>query len=142
MKKTQTKDTTVKIILTLLLLFFGESLFSYGWYWPVVLSLGFVSKRAYWYGFVFGILVSGVTRTPLGLASLLIVTSLFLFGRLRERVRSNVWLISLAAVLFNLVSDKLMGLSWSVFEGVVIFLTTLLFFRLDFFNDDLHLSNR
>lgn len=142
MKKTQTKDTTGKIILSLFLLFLGEGLFSYGWYWPMIMSLGLASKRAYWYGFFFGILVSGVTRTSLGLASLLIVIALFLFGRLREKVRANVWLIGLVAILFNLVADKLLGLSWTVFEGATGFLLTLLLFRLDFFNDDLRLSNR
>lgn len=86
------------------------------------MSLGLVSKRGYWYGFIFGILMSAVTRSPLGLASLLIVLGLFLFGRLRERVRANVWLIGLMAVMFNLVADKLMGLSWSVFEGGAVFL--------------------
>ncbi len=142
MKKTQTKDTIAKIILSLVLLFLGEGLFGFGLYWPVIMSVGLVSKRGYWYGFVLGILVSGVTRSSLGLASLLIVSSLFLFGRLRERVRENVGLIGLVAVGFNLAADKTMGLSWSVFEGAAVFLTTLLFFRLDFFDDDLHLSNR
>lgn len=122
MKRTQTKDTTAKIILSLALLFLGEGLFSFGLYWPVIMSLGLVSKRGYWYGFVFGILVSAVTRSPLGLASLLIVMALFIFGRLRERVRANVWLIGLMAVLFNLVADKAMGLSWSLFEGGAVFL--------------------
>lgn len=122
MKKTQTKDTTAKIILSLGLLFLGEGLFSFGLYWPVIMSLGLVSKRGYWYGFVFGILVSAVTHSPLGLASLLIVMALFLFGRLRERVRANVWLIGLMAVLFNLVADKVMGLSWSLLEGGAVFL--------------------
>ncbi|MBI2325827.1 hypothetical protein HYU91_00350 [Candidatus Collierbacteria bacterium] len=142
MKKTQTKDTIAKMILSLVMLFLGEGLFSFGLYWPVIMSLGLVSKRGYWYGFVFGILVSAVTRSILGLASLLIVSSLFLFGRLRERVRENVGLIGLVAVGFNLIADKVMGLSWSVFEGVAVFLLALIFFRLDFFNDDLHLSNR
>jgi len=142
MEKTQTKDTTAKIILSLVLLFLGEGLFSFGLYWPVIMSLGLASKKGYWYGFIFGVLVSAVTRSTLGLASLLIVVALFLFGRLRERVRENVGLIGLAAVVFNLVADKAMGLSWSVFEGGVVFLLILLLFRLDFFNDDLHLSNR
>lgn len=122
MKKTLTKDTTAKIILSLVLLFLGEGLFSFGLYWPVILSLGLVSKRGYWYGFIFGILVSAVTRSTLGFASLLLVMGMFLFGRLRERIRANVWLTSLVAVLFNLVADKLMGLSWTVFEGGAVFL--------------------
>lgn len=83
-----------------------------------------------------------MTRSLLGLASLLIVSGLFLFGRLRERVRENVVLIGLTAVVFNLVADKAMGLSWSVLEGGAIFLVTFLLFRLDFFDDDLHLSNQ
>lgn len=142
MKKTQTKDTIAKMILSLVLLFLGEGLFSFGLYWPVIMSLGLASKRGYWYGFVFGILASAVTRTPLGLASLLIVVDLFLFGRLREQVRENVGLVGLVAVVFSLVADKAMGLSWSVLEGGVVFLVTFLLFRLDFFSDDLHLSNR
>lgn len=142
MKKTQTKDTIAKMILSLVLLFLGEGLFSFGLYWPVIMSLGLVSKRGYWYGFIFGILASAVTRTPLGLASLLIVMGLFLFGRLRERFRDNVGLVGLVVVVFGLVTDKVMGLSWSVLEGGAVFLVTLLLFRLDFFSDDLHLSNR
>ncbi len=142
MKKTQTKDTTGKIILSLVLLFLGEGLLSYGLYWPAILSLGFNSKKAYWFAFLFGILVSAVTKTTLGLASLLIVVALFLFGRFREQVRSNIWLVGLMGVGLNFVSDKILGLSWTVFEGVAVFLLTVFLSRLDFFNDDLHLSNR
>ncbi len=142
MKKTQTKDTTGKIILSLLLLFLGEGLFSFNLYWPVLFSLVYISKKTYWYGFFFGILVSVVSLTPLGLMSLLIVAGLFIFGRIREQVRSNFLLIALAAVIFNLVSDKLSGLSWSVSEGLANFVLTWLLFKLDFFNDDLHLANR
>jgi len=83
-----------------------------------------------------------VTKTTLGLASLLIVVALFLFGRFREQVRSNIWLVGLMGVGLNFVSDKILGLSWTVFEGVAVFLLTVFLSRLDFFNDDLHLSNR
>lgn len=117
-------------------------MFNYGWYWPVILSLGFTSKKSYWFGFFIGILVSAVTKTNLGLASLLIVAALFIFDRLREQMRSNTWLVGLAAVIFGLVADKLMGTNWSFFEGVTVFLLSRLLYRLDFFNDDLHLSSR
>ena len=142
MKKTQTKDTTGKIVLSLALLFLGEGLFSFGLYWPVILSLGFSLKKGYWYGLVFGLLVSAVTRTDLGLASALIVVALFLFSRLREQVGSNRWLVGFVAIGANLAADKIMGLSWGIVEGVSVLLLALLLFKLDFFNDDLHLSNR
>lgn len=140
MKKTQTKDTTGKIILSLLLLFLGEGLFSFNLYWPVLFSLVFISKKTYWYSFFFGALVSIVTSTSLGLMSLLIVIGLFVFGRIRERVRSNFLLIALVVVLFNFAGDKLAGLNWSFSEGLANFGLTYLLFKLDFFNDDLRLA--
>lgn len=140
MKKTQTKDTTGKIILSLFLLFLGEGLFSFNLYWPVLFSLVFISKKTYWYGFFFGVLVSIVTGTELGLMSLLIVAGLFIFGRVREKVRSNFLLIALAAVLFSFAGDALPELNWSLSEGLANFVLTWFLFRLDFFNDDLHLA--
>ena len=51
-------------------------------------------------------------------------------------------MICLVMMVFNFGADKLMGLSWSWIEAVMVFATTILLSKLDFFNDDLHLSSR
>jgi len=141
MKKSQSKDTTEKIILSLVLLFLGEGLFGFGLYWPVLLSLGLSSKNSYWYGLVFGVLVSAVTKTSLGWASLIIVLALFIFDRVREKIRANIILVFIIVCVLNLVTDKILGQSWGIFELLANGLVTMILFRLEFFNDDLHLSN-
>ncbi|OGD72447.1 hypothetical protein A3A84_02600 [Candidatus Collierbacteria bacterium RIFCSPLOWO2_01_FULL_50_23] len=128
--------------MSLVLLFLGEGLFNFGLYWPVLFSLTFISKKAYWYGFLFGVLVSVVTATPLGVMSLTIVAGLFIFERVVERVGGSFLLVTVSAIVFNLISDKLAGANWSIGEGLTNLVLTWLLFKMDFFNDDLHLASR
>src|SRR3989339_621336 len=102
MRKTQTKNTTGKIVLSFILLFLGEGLFAMSLFWPVLFSLVVGSpKKTYWLGFLLGLIFSVMTGTALGLASLVIVAGLFIFERWRGVLGNNVWLTGLAAVAFG-----------------------------------------
>ena len=142
MKKTQSKDTIGKIILSILLLFLGEGLFGYSLYWAVLLSLTMKLKNRYWFGLLFGILVSSVTKTELGVASLAVVLVIFIFDRIRNQIGANLFMVIAFVSLINFLTDLAMGLRFGWVELVASGLTTSLFYKLDFFNDDLHLSNR
>ena len=142
MRKTHYKDTIGKIIISLVLLFVGEGLFNFGLYWPILLSLVLVTRRTYFYALVFGLLLSSVTSTDLGLASLLLVVGLFIFERLRVGLGNNMWLTGLLVFGYSFLTDLILGLSWGVVEGVVNLSLFLLLWRLDFFGDEIHLQGR
>ena len=141
MRKTQTKDTIGKIVLSLALLLIGEGFFGFGLFWPVLFSLVLTTKKTYWLGFFIGLILSVMTGTALGLASLVIVSGLFIFERWRWGVlRDNVWLSGLAAVVFGFIVDRILGLSWGVAEGLINFGLTWLLWKLDYFADGVHLT--
>lgn len=140
MRKSQTKNTTGKIILSVVFLFLGEGLFSLGLYWPFLLSLFISSGGRYGFAFLFGVLVSLVTATSLGLASLILVVGLFVFSRLRVVTPNNFWLAAGGAVVLGLVTDKVLSLSWSVYEAFANLALVFLLSRLGYFDDDLRLS--
>ncbi len=142
MKKTHFKDTIGKMILCLVLLFVGESLFSFGLYWPVILGLVLVTRRAYFFALFFGLIVSSVTATSLGLASLFLVVGLFIFERLGIWLGNNMWLTGLLVVGFSFLTDLVLGLSWGVTEGAANLILLLLLWKLDFFGDEIHLNGR
>lgn len=142
MKKTQSKDTIGKIILSILLLFLGEGLFGFSLYWAVLLSLTMKSKNRYWFGVIFGILVSSVTKTGLGIASLMIVLTVFIFDRIRNQIGVSPLMVIVFVGGVNLLADWVMGLRFGWLELTAGGLVTALVYKLDFFNDDLHLSNR
>ena len=139
MKKTQTKNTTGLMLLSLALLFFGEGVFSAGLYWPVLFSLSYISSNIYWFAFLFGILVSLVTVTPFGLASLVLIGGLFLFGRIQLAVGNNFLFLVLIGSIFGFVTDIVLSLSWSFFEAVGSALVIFTLWRLNFFDNDLAL---
>lgn len=118
MVKPQTKNIIGRILFSLLFLFLGEGLFGVGVYWPFILSLITNGQMFFLYGFVFGIVVSVVTGSELGKASLLIVIGLFIYDRLRNKLSSSLWLIGLLAMFLSLVTDSVLGLSWSFWEGL------------------------
>ena len=142
MRKAQTKNITGKIILSFTLLLLGEGLLAMGLFWPVLFSLVLTTKKTYWLGFLLGLIFSVMTGTALGLASLVIVGSLFIFQRWRGWLRYNVWLTGLAVVVAGLVSDRILGLAWGGVEGLANFGLTWLLWKLDYFADEVHLTNR
>ncbi|MFZ2201779.1 MAG: hypothetical protein WAV56_00085 [Microgenomates group bacterium] len=142
MRKTQTKNSIGKVVLSLGLLLLGEGLFGFGLFWPVMFSLVLVSKRTYWLGFFLGVILAVMTGTALGLASLVIICGLFVFERWRGVLRDNIWLTGLAAVLLGLVSDRILGLSWGWVEGLANFGLTWFLWRLDYFAEEVHLTSR
>lgn len=113
-----------------------------GLFWPVLFSLVLTTKKTYWLGFLLGLILSVMTGTALGLASLIIVCGLFIFQRWRGVLRDNVWLSGLAAVALGLIADRILGLSWSVAEGLTNFGLTWLLWKLDYFADEVHLTSR
>ncbi len=140
MKNAQTKNTIAKHGLCLILFLFGESLLSWGLYWPVLISLLIESRSAYYLGFGVGLLLSLMTGTRLGLASGLIVVALLIFEIGMGKLRANVWLTGSAAVLFDLATDHILGLSWSFGEGTAVLALTWVFWKLGYFADEVHLS--
>jgi|CXWL01.1.fsa_nt_gi hypothetical protein len=142
MKKTHFKDTIGKIVLSLLLLFLGEGLFNYGLYWPVLFSLVIITRKTYYFTFIFGILVSSLTSSSLGLASLTLVAGLFVFERLWSSLGGRLWLVVLVAFGLSFLTDRILGLSWIVFEGMVNIALVVLLWKLEFFSDEIHLSHR
>src|SRR3989344_1052769 len=126
MRKTQTKNSTGKIVLSFILLFLGEGLFAMSLFWPVLFSLLGLTKKTYWLGFLLGLILSLMTGTALGLASLVIVVCLFIFERRRVFLGHNVWLTGLAAVAVGFIAYKNLGLSWGIVEGMTNFGLTLL----------------
>lgn len=142
MRKTQTKNSIGKIILSFILLLLGEGLLGMSLFWPVLFSLVLLTKKTYWLGFLLGLILSVMTGTALGLASLIIVGGLFIFQRWRGVLRDNVWLSGLAAAALGLIADRILGLSWSVLEGLVNFGLTWLLWKLDYFADEVHLTSR
>lgn len=142
MKKTHFKDTIGKIVLSLLLLFLGETIFNYGLYWPLLFSLVMITRRTYYFAFLLGTLVSSLTSSSLGLASLTLVAGLFIFERLWRGLGGRMWLTGLVVFGFSFLTDRILGLSWSVFEGVVNVALVVLLWKLEFFSDEIHLSHR
>lgn len=139
MRKTQTKNTTQRIVLSLIFLVLGETIFSAGLYWPVLFSLFFVKGSPYWYGLVFGILISLLTSTPLGLASVIIVVGMFVFSLIKTVAASNVLMLSLSAVVFGLLTDLFLSLSWGWLELTGSVILVWILWRLNYFDDDLAL---
>lgn len=142
MRKTQSKDTIGKVILCSLLLLLGEGLFGLSLFWPVILVLVVTTRRTYFFGLLLGLALSVMTGTTLGLASLLIVGGLFVFERWRGALRDNVWLTGLVAVLFAGSVDLILGLSWSLLDGLLNFGLTYLIWKLGYFADEVHLTGR
>lgn len=140
MRKTHFKDTIGKVGLCFGLLLLGEGLFGFGLFWPVLLALIVATRQTYYWGFLLGLLLSVMSATPLGLASLIITGGLFIFERCRYFWRDNVWLTGLAAVMFGLAGDKILGLSWSLFEGFLVLGLTYVIWRFDYFSDEVALS--
>ena len=142
MRKTQTKNITGKIVLSFSLLFLGEGLLAMNLFWPVLFSLITMTKKTYWLGFWLGLILSLMTGTALGLASLAIVAGLFIFERWRGWLGDNVWLTGLAVVAFGFIGDRILGLSWSAAEGLINFGLTWLLVRLGYFADEVQLTSR
>lgn len=142
MKKTHFKDTIGKIVLSLLLLFLGESIFNYGLYWPLLFSLVMITRKTYYFVFILGVLVSSLTSSSLGLASLILVSGLFIFERLRVSLGNRLWLTGLVAFGFSFLTDRILGLSWGWFEGALNVALVVLLWKLEFFGDEIHLSHR
>jgi len=88
------------------------------------------------------LVLSLMTGTALGLASLVIVAGLFIFERWRGWLGDNVWLTGLAAVAFGFIGDRILGLSWSAAEGLINFGLTWLLMRLGYFADEIQLTSR
>ena len=111
-------------------------------FWPVLFSLITMTKKTYWLGFWLGLILSLMTGTALGLASLAIVAGLFIFERWRGWLGDNVWLTGLAVVAFGFIGDRILGLSWSAAEGLINFGLTWLLVRLGYFADEIQLTSR
>ena len=111
-------------------------------FWPVLFSLLGLTKKTYWLGFLLGLVLSLMTGTALGLASLVIVVGLFIFERWRGVLGNNVWLTGLAAVAFGFIGDRILGLSWGLVEGLTNFGLTWLLARLGYFADEVQLTSR
>lgn len=140
MSKTHLKDTTGKIVLGGLALLLGETLLGYGLFWPFLLALMLKTRRTYLVGFMAGLMLSVMTATALGLASLVIVACLFIFERGVGWLLGNVWSMGLVAVVFGLGLDLVLGLPWSALEGLTVALVTMLLWKLGYFADEVHLS--
>lgn len=140
MTKTHFKDIIGKVGLCFLLLLLGEGLFGFGLFWPVLLALVIRTRQTYYWGFLLGLVLSLMTATSLGLASLVISGGLFIFERWRGVLRDNIWLMGLVAATFGFAGDKILGLPWSLFEGVTVLGLTYLIWRFDYFADEVALS--
>ena len=116
----QTKNIIKPIVWAVLGLFLGEGVFGLGLFWPFLLLL-IDWSGVYWFGLVFGILLSLVTGVEIGLPSLFLVLGLGLLSLFVGVKKSSQWSIIFLGVILNLIFDILFGLSWSLWEMLIIF---------------------
>lgn len=139
MKKAQSKNITGLLFLSLVFLFVGEGVFSAALYWPFLLALSVSWRNTYWYVFLFGLLLSLVTVTPLGLASLILLVSVFIFSKAYFMAGENLWLMLLLVGVISVVADLLLFRSLSLVEVAANVILVFLLWRLNFFDNDLAL---
>lgn len=80
-------------------------------------------KWAPYLALVAGLLASVLGGSRIGVVSLLMVLWVLLLNLVSQIVHNRWWVFALMGVVFNLITDKLTGQSWSIWEGSVNFLT-------------------
>ena len=110
------------IILLVLATLLGEGILGWGLYWPILLVLD-RWDGVFWLAALVGIFIAVLNGQMVGLPSLLIIVFLGLLALVPAGLRDNVVVFALVSVILNLVTDKILGLSWTVWEmlGVALF---------------------
>lgn len=122
MSDKQTKNTIKIVSAVLLSVIFGEGVMGWGLYWPFLLML-LDWKGVYWLAFIVGIFVSVFRGIPVGLPSVFLLLVVGAMSILMSSRREMSMVILVAALVANIVFDKIFGFGWSFWEmaAVIIF---------------------
>jgi hypothetical protein len=121
----QTKNTIKEIFFLTISVLLFEGVMGLGVFWPFLLNQT-ERKNSFWLAFFCGVLFSLFYNQKIGLMSLFLVTvmvgmHLMVGGGGKGKIIMTVSLIA------NFVFDRLFGLNWSLWEGLVILVVCLLF---------------
>jgi len=124
MPKTQNKNNIAWVGLSLIFLFLGEGIFSLGIYLVPLLKLS-NKDWSFYLALGLGIILSLMTGSALGLASLLLVIYLLLARALIGFFRDNLIVLGVLMMVANYAIDKVVGGWWNILEAGIIFVLIL-----------------
>lgn len=122
----QTKNNIIRTIILLLFgLFFGESVFGLGLFWPFLflLNLGIYN---YWIAFVSGLFLSVYYGQGVGLMSAYLLLCVFLWESLVGLDKFGSILLVLFSLVANVIFDLLFGFGFSFMENVLLVVVGLI----------------
>lgn len=136
MKSTQSKDIIGKIVISLSLFLIGEGVFNWGGYIVVLLLL---PTGNYWYAFVLGLFLSALSSSVPGLASLILVLAVFVYGRVSSSIRLNPILLLVFGSLVNWLLDTATRSHWSFLEIVLNMVLVVVLAAVGFLKEEINL---
>ena len=121
----QTKNTIKEIFFLTISVLLFEGVMGLGVFWPFLLKQT-ERKNSFWLAFFCGVLFSLFYNQKIGLMSLFLLVvmagiHLIMGGGSRGKI------IMVMSLIANFVFDRYFGLSWSLWEGLVILVVCLLF---------------
>jgi len=103
----------------------GEGVLGWGLFWPFLLTL-LNWNGVYWLAFGVGILISVLRGLSIGLPSLFILVVIGGLSIIMSTRKEMGWVMVLLGVVCSVVFDMAFGLSWSLWETLVVLLSGLL----------------
>ena len=137
----QVKNTIKILALAILAILVGEGFLGWGLYWPFLFVL-LEWQGIYWFALALGIVVSVFNGLSVGLPSLFIVTVVGVMSVFFDGRKDLAVVMAILSVVANLIFDKLFGLSWTVWEGLAVFLVSIFVFNLDEKAESIHIKYR
>lgn len=98
----------------------GNGILGVDFSWAGLLGV-YEKKWASYLAVAVGLLASVLSGSLVGLVSLMMVLWVVSLNLVGQVVHNRWWVFALMGVVFNLVSDKLTGQSWSIWEGIINF---------------------
>lgn len=99
----------------------GNGILGIDFSWAGLLGI-YEKKWAPYLAVAVGLLASVLSGTRIGAVSLMMILWIISLNLVGQIVHNRWWVFALMGVMFNLVTDKLTGQSWSIWEGIVNFL--------------------
>lgn len=141
MLENQVKNTIKLSLFALLASAIGEGVFSLGLFWPYLILL-LDWNGIYWLAFGIGVLVSVFNGLAIGIPSLLLVLFVGIFSLSFGGRRDMPLIETIVLVIANIIFDKLLGLPYSIYEMMTVFIFCILVFGRGEKSESIHIKYR
>jgi len=123
----QDKNIIKTVVAVAVAAIIGEGILGWGLYWPFLLLL-IEWDGVFWLAFFIGILVGSFSGVPVGFASLFMLAAVGAVHLFAGWKKGTSLELAVFSIVLNFLFDKVFGLSWSIWEMVLVFICAIVVF--------------